>query len=100
MKLKKGRLTSKAGILTFGISIAQLVTLLSTIVLARILTKENLGTYKQVFLTYQIIAPIFITGVPASILYFLPRFKKQIDKKLFAARSIALLVILGLFLGV
>ena len=92
-------LTSKAGLIAFGSGAAQIITILSTIVLARILSKGDLGTYKQTFLLYHIVAPIFIAGVPSSIFYFLPRLKKEEDKKMFVVRSISLLVTLGLLLG-
>ncbi|MEX0621771.1 MAG: oligosaccharide flippase family protein [Candidatus Woykebacteria bacterium] len=93
-------LSSKAAVIAFGAGIAQLITVLSTVILARILTQADLGTYKQIFLIYHLLAPIFITGIPASIYYFLARLKKEDEKKLFVARSISLLFILGLLLGV
>ena len=93
-------LSSKAAIIAFGAGIAQVITVLSTVILARILTPADLGTYKQIFLLYSISAPIFITGIPASIYYFLVRLKKEEEKRLFVARSISLLFILGLLLGI
>ncbi|HEX7456425.1 MAG TPA: oligosaccharide flippase family protein [Candidatus Nanoarchaeia archaeon] len=93
-------LTSKAGLIGFGTAVFQVFTILSTLVLARILTQEDLGTYKQVFLVNNLIVPIFAAGVPAGIFYFLPRLKQEKDKKLFISRSIGLLFLLGLSLGV
>lgn len=94
-----GNLSSKAGLLTFGSGIAQCFLILTTVILARILTKEDLGTYKQVFLVSSLIVPVFAAGVPAGIFYFLPRLKNDKDKKIFISRSISLLVLLGLALG-
>ena len=93
-------LTSKAGILTAGSAVGQVFLILTTIVLARLLSKGDLGTYKQVFLVNSLLIPIFAAGIPASIFYFLPRFSQEVDKKLFIARTISLLWVIGIGLGI
>src|SRR3990172_8226259 len=98
--MKTLNLSSKAGLVAFGSGLAQVITILISVVLARLLTKSDFGTSKQVFLLYAIFAPVFITGIPASIYYFLSILKNDKDKNLCVSRSITLLLILSIVLAV
>jgi len=50
-----------------------MVGLVSTAVLARVLTQHDLATYRQTFLAYDFAAPILTLGLPSALFFFLPR---------------------------
>ncbi|MDP2671609.1 MAG: oligosaccharide flippase family protein [bacterium] len=93
-------LTSKAILIAFGSGAAQVLTVLTGVVLARLLSRTDFGTYKQVFLVYQIFTPIFTVGIPAGLFYFLPRIRDLELKKQFISRSISLLIFTAILLTV
>ncbi len=97
--MKKLTLSDKAGFLTMGAFATQLTALITGIILARFLSKEAFGTYRQVQLVFQIISPIFMVALPDSLLYFLPNLDKR-GKKKFISQTILLLAGLGMLMSV
>ncbi len=71
------------------------------IILARLLTPADLGSYRQLFLIYSTISAVLLMGIPQSILYFLPRQSPE-ERKAYIGRliniSFALSVIFALLL--
>ena len=65
--------TVKVLALSLGGTLTQVVGILTGAVLARILTKEDLGTYRQTFLAYSFAAPLLSLSLPSALYYFLPR---------------------------
>lgn len=57
------------------------------IVLARLLTPAELGSYRQLFLIYSTISALLMMGIPQSILYFLPRQNPE-ERKAYIGRLI------------
>lgn len=69
--------TIKVLALSFGKLLSQLTTLVSFIILARILTLEDFATYRQTLLSYNFIAPLLALGLPSSLYFFLPQNPKN-----------------------
>jgi O-antigen/teichoic acid export membrane protein len=53
--------------------LSQAATLLSLVILARLVPKHALGGYQQLWLIYGILSPFLVGGVPTALLYFIPR---------------------------
>lgn len=66
-------LGGQAAALALGALLSQAATLLSLVVLARLVPKPALGGYQQLWLLYGILSPFLIGGVPTALLYFIPR---------------------------
>lgn len=96
--MDKLSLSSRVGFLALGGFISQIGVLLGSILLARFLTQESYGTYRQVQLLYQIASPVFLAALPGSLLYFLPIMDKE-KRKIFVSQTIMLLSGLGVVLG-
>src|SRR3990167_9837804 len=98
--MKKTTLSDKVGFVSLS-NIALLATnLIISIFLARFLSREVFGTYKQVFLIYNVVSPLVLLGIPASLLYFIPRFDKRLVKSQLAWQTVYLLLFLGLLMSV
>ena len=69
--------TSKVFALSFGHALTTLVTLVSGMVLARVLSKADLATYRQTMLAYDVAIPLLSLGLASGIYYFLPTEKKR-----------------------
>lgn len=74
---------------------AQVATTLTGIFLARTLSLQDLGTYRQVILLVNMVSGIFSLGLPLSLLYFLPRMKEDEEKARFAGQTLVALAIMG-----
>jgi O-antigen/teichoic acid export membrane protein len=97
--MKKINLSDKVAYLTVGSSINQLSRLLIVIVVARFVSKDVYGTYNQMFLVFGVLSPIFLAGIPGSLLYFFPNLRSD-KKKGFIEQTDALMSILGLLYGI
>lgn len=64
--------TFKAGLLASGHFLTSCVSLVSMMVLARVLTMRDYATYKQTMLAYAFAAPLLTLGLPQALYYFLP----------------------------
>jgi O-antigen/teichoic acid export membrane protein len=89
-------LASEAAALAIGSLFTQGAAFVSVIVLARLLPKAELGGYQQLLLIYAIFSPLLIGGVPAALLYFLPRSADQDDRRRWVFDAYATLGLLGL----
>lgn len=70
---KAPSLTRQATALASGALATQASTLLLLIVLARSVPQAELGAYQQLNLIYGILSPLLVAGIPAALLYFVPR---------------------------
>jgi len=65
----------------FSLSLVQnlnlVVSIITTMIFARLLTKQDLATYKQTFLAYDFFVPLLTLGLPEAVFYFLPQNKKH-----------------------
>lgn len=73
----KRRLSDKVGVVFVGTAAGFVVHLAWGMVLVRLLDKDGVGSYRQVWLVYGIAAVIFQLGIPASISYFVPQLPQR-----------------------
>jgi len=78
-------------VLMSGKMLSLSATFLIPVVLARLLTVEEFGTYKQVFLVYMTLYAIAQFGMAESLFYFLPRTQQQGGRYVWNAISVLLL---------
>lgn len=93
---KKLSLSDKVGYITIGSLITQFGRIITAIVVARFVTKDIYGTYNQMFLIYGIFSPIFLSGIPGSILYFFPLLEDSEKRERFISQTISMLFSFGL----
>jgi O-antigen/teichoic acid export membrane protein len=81
------------------VSLSQFATSMERIVvfmiLSRTLSQSDYGTYQQVWLFYLTILPLFVMGLPSSLLYFIPK-STLIQRKTVVFQTLVLLEIVGL----
>lgn len=75
-----------------------LQALVVAFVLSRGLDVEAYGTYQQIWLYYNLIVQIFAMGVPASMLFFIPRLPVE-RHAVFVRQSLLMLAGVGLVFG-
>jgi O-antigen/teichoic acid export membrane protein len=75
---------------------SQAATLLSIVVLTRLVAKPALGGYQQLWLIYGILAPFLVGGMPTALLYFLPRTRTREEARKWVLDSYLILVGFGL----
>ncbi|HDQ43908.1 MAG TPA: hypothetical protein ENN17_00215 [bacterium] len=92
-------LSDKAGFIGVGRFLRTVSKLLFALILVRLISKYDFGTYRQVFLLYNLLSAIFFLGVPTSIYYFLPQVDGE-KSKTFIVQSEIFLFFLGILLGV
>jgi len=84
---------------TLLVSIAQLASSMERIVvfmiLSRTLSVQDYGTYQQVWLFYLLVLPMFMLGLPSSILYFIPKAQPE-NRKTVVYQTVLLLEIIGI----
>jgi len=85
--------------LMIGNSIQSLFSLITVIVLSRILTKQDYGTYRQVWIFYSFLSPLFLVGIPTSLFYFMPRLSED-RKRIFLFQTTIVLFVAGLLCSI
>jgi O-antigen/teichoic acid export membrane protein len=88
-------LAADTAALTFGGLLSQGAALITILVLARLVSAKQLGTYQQLSLIYGITAPFLLGGIPAALLYFLARSKSRVERDSWIVRAYLLLSTLG-----
>ncbi len=88
-------LSKQAGILSTTDFFRFTVKTIIGIILARILTQGDYGSYRQLFLIYTTFSTLLLLGIPQSVLYFLPKAESLIDQKIFVSRTINLITLLA-----
>jgi len=88
------RLADRAAFLITGNGIQSLASMATVMVLTRLLTATQWGSYKQMWLAYNAAAPFLLLGIPASVLFFVPRLEAK-DRSLFTTQSALLLAAIG-----
>lgn len=89
-------LTFQAAVITFGKIVVSGSSIVLGALLSRTLSVETYGTYRQVWLIYNLLYPVFTAGITNSINYFLPQQTKE-KQKTFLFQTYFLLLFLGLF---
>lgn len=89
---------SRAGPLMLGNTVQQLSILALLIALPRIFGRAEYGAYRQVWLIYNLLAPLLMLGIPSSLLYFIPRLEPERGHA-FVRRTTVLLAAAGVILA-
>jgi len=92
-------LADRAGFVVLGNTAQSLAQLATIVVLTRLFSRGDYGSYRQVWLVYFMLSPVLLLGVPSSVLYFLPRLESD-ERRRFALRTVCLLLVLGALLSV
>lgn len=98
MKDEQLSLSDKTIILTLGSVLKKVNKFLLVIILVRLLTISDFGTYQQVWLIYLTLYPIFLFGIPTAVFYFIPRLSDE-KKKIFTVQTIITLFFIGLIMS-
>jgi O-antigen/teichoic acid export membrane protein len=88
---------------TVNLTISKVITLtivfVNTMLLSRVLTLEDYGTYSQLLLVVNLLTSIFMLGLPNSINYFLASCETNADRQKFLSVYYTLSTILSIFTG-
>ncbi len=93
--MKKSRLSDRVSIIFISEIINMLLSAVLSVLLVRLTSKPEYGTYKQVWLVYNTISPVLLFGIPASVSYFVPQLSKKEEEKGFVAQCFLYLLIIG-----
>lgn len=93
-------LTRQAGALASGSFATQVLAVVMLMALARLVTKPELGGYQQLALIYGILQPLLIGGIPAALLYFVPRSDDPEQQRVWLGHAYLLLGSSGLAISV
>ena len=81
-----------------GQGLATVVTLISSMVLARLLTQAELATYRQTLLAYNFAAPVLSLGLSSGLYYFLPN--EELRGRAIVVEGLMAMVIMGLIYSI
>jgi len=88
-------LIKQAGVISTADFLRLFVKTIIGVLLARILTQTDYGTYRQLFMIYTLLSSIFMLGLPQSIYYYIPKSDPDTRKR-FIKQTIDLATILGI----
>jgi O-antigen/teichoic acid export membrane protein len=69
--------------------------MIAVVGLARLVPKPELGAYQQLGLIYGFVAPLLLGGIPAGLLYFVPRARSKSETRAWIFRAYVLVGIFG-----
>lgn len=92
------KLTTQAGGVSAGRAVAAIAGLATAMILSRMLTEHEYGTYRQVWLVFFSLAPILEMGIPPSVSFFVPQLSRD-QLKTFLVQHSTLLLISGIAMG-
>lgn len=92
------KLTTQAGGISLGRGIAALAGLVTAMVLSRILSTSEYGTYRQTWLMFYALAPVFELGITSSVAYLMPTLARE-EVKTYLVQNGLLLGASGMLLG-
>jgi len=93
------RLSDKAAHLMLGETLGALVSIATAMILVRVMSKEMVGQWKVLMQINMLVVDIFILGLPASLLYFVPRARDN-ERGVYIVQTIVGMFVLGLVAGV
>lgn len=91
--------TLSALLLTGGRVLGSLFGIATAMTLSRCLSQEQYGSYQQAWLIFNTLAPLLVLGLPASIVYFVPRMDDR-SQKMVCVQTAAMLGLAGLVMSV
>jgi O-antigen/teichoic acid export membrane protein len=93
------RLSDKAAHLMLGEVLSSAVGIVTSMILVRVMTREMVGEWKVLMQVNMLVVNIFILGLPASLLYFVPRARDE-ERGVYIVQTVFGLFVLGLAAGV
>jgi O-antigen/teichoic acid export membrane protein len=93
---RRPSLTRQTGALASGALVSQTCSIVLLMGLTRLVPKAQLGAYQQLNLLYGITAPLLVAGIPAALLYFIPRSEDPAQARARVGDSYVLLGATGL----
>lgn len=100
MSSKAGSLGKDAITLTASKIIANVLTMLTAMLLARVRTLEENGTYSQLLLVINLVTSILMLGLPNSINFFLAKANTEEEKNRFLSVYYTLSTLLSAVVGI
>jgi O-antigen/teichoic acid export membrane protein len=97
---QRSSLTRQVGALASGSLATQAFYLLLMMALTRLAPKAQLGGYQQLQLIYGILSPLLIAGIPAALLYFIPRSADSEQSRAWVGEAYVLLGSIGLLVSI
>ena len=98
--MQRSSLTRQVGALASGSLATQASYLLLMMALTRLAPKSQLGGYQQLQLIYGILSPLLIAGIPAALLYFIPRSEDREQSRAWVGEAYVLLGLIGLLVSI
>jgi O-antigen/teichoic acid export membrane protein len=89
-------LASDAAVIFLGGIFSQVAAIISLVALTHLLSRAEVGAYQQLLLIYAIASPLLIAGVPAALLYYMPRVDSLHEKHAWVGDAYGTLAALGL----
>jgi len=80
----------QAGFLILGRAAGRAMAIIAPVILTRILTRDDFGTYRQLILLSSILSHFAFLGLPGSVLYFYPRLQRSSRVSLVVQLSVVL----------
>jgi O-antigen/teichoic acid export membrane protein len=93
---RQASLTSSAASLAFGSLVTNAAQILTLSVLARLVAKPEIATFQQMGLIYALVSPVLLAGVPAALLYYVPRSVLPRERHAWVMRAYVVLGGMGL----
>ncbi len=87
-------LSDKAGLIALSNALQKVDQLAMGILLVRILTQHDYGSYRQLWLVYSLSAPFFLLALQVSFYYFIPRLSSR-ERAVFVRQTYIILMGLG-----
>lgn len=100
MSNRTASLGGEAVRLTASKVITLIISMLTTMLLARFRTLEENGTYSQILLVVNLVSTLLMLGLPNSINYFLARAETDLERKRFLSVYYSLSTLLSIIIGI
>ena len=98
--LSKQSVGKSTVIISLSKGLSLIMNMLCVMVLSRIRTLEEYGTYSQILMSVSLVSTLFLLGLPGSINYFLARAEEREEKRNFLNQYYTLNLLLSLLVGV
>ncbi len=75
--MSEGTLSKRAGVFISAQFAANIIGIVTPMILARYLTRQSMGHYQQLWLVYSFLSQLLIMGLPSSLTYFYPTVEER-----------------------
>lgn len=97
---RKSSVGTDAVYLTVSKIVVALISMVTSMLLARFRTKAEFGTYSQIIMVTDLVTTVFLLGLPNSVNYFLAKAEDDAQKQRFLSVYVTLSTILTIIIGV